>query len=322
MKDLFKHVRELNRREQLWSCGDTLILGVSGGPDSMCLLDLMVRCAHKDDLTLIVAHVNYGLRAEDSDADEELVRKVSRKHNLVYDVKHIQPNNRTGSEALWREQRRAHFNAVKEQYGAQTIFLGHTANDQAETILLHLLRGAGLNGLRGMQYSKQNVIRPLLRIQKKEILAYCKQRHISYGADVTNHDLAFTRNRIRHKLLPLLAQEYNPEIITILQRAADHIATDYDFLDDAATRCIPAEIAKESVTFSARAYQNCHRALQHGRLHQFVSILQKEQVDITASNIDELHKVLVSEKNKHHVVRLKGLKMERKGDTVKLTTEV
>lgn len=319
MKDLFKHVQNVNRTEHLWSQGDTLVLGVSGGSDSMTLLDLMLQCAKKDELTLIVTHVNYGLRGDDSDADEALVKAQCTVHKVRFCVKRFTDTAHKGSEAQWRKQRYDYFEEVRHEHTANHILVGHNANDQAETLLLHLLRGTGLNGLRGMQYHRDNIVRPLLKVDKQQVIAYCKMYDIAFREDLSNRDRTLRRNRIRNELLPTLQKDYNNEIVRILSTTADHIANDYDYIGQMAQKCLPVKMDAMEVVFSARSYKTCHPSLQNMRLHQIISHLQKKEVNFTSRSIAELHKAIMSTKNKHQYVYMKGLKMERKGDTVRLT---
>lgn len=322
MKDLYKYIRDTNRKEYLWSQGDTLLLGVSGGSDSLCLLDLMVRCSTKDELSLIVAHVNYGLRGSDADADEDLVRTFCAKYRIPFHVKRFEKIDQRASEALWREQRYKYFEKLRCDLYVDRILIGHNANDQAETLLLHLLRGSRLNGMCGMRFRRDVIVRPLLGVQKWQVVDYCKERGIIFGEDTTNNDHTFVRNRIRHELLPFLEKDYNKEIIKSLSTMASQISVDYDYIEQMAKKSLPIEMNEKEASFIVDAYKLCHPALQKMRLYQIITTLQKNEINITSRNIAEMDKAIMSTKNKSQIVKMKGLKMERKGDTVKLTIDM
>lgn len=321
MKNLLKFVQNINAQEHLWSRGDSLLIGVSGGADSMCLLNLMAQLTKKENLMLVVAHVNYGLRGEASDADENNVRATCEAYHLPLHVKMIKNEGLEGSEALWRKQRYAYFEEVRRTQKADHIVVAHNANDQAETLLLHLLRGTSLNGLQGMRHRRSAVIRPFLKVQRKDILRYCEDHHITFAEDKTNSDNSFTRNHIRNELLPFLQKGFNREIIKTLSVTADQVSVDYNYLEEMARKCLPSEFCEVTVAFSAKRYCSCHRALQRVRLHQIIVYLQKDDINVTSRNIAELHKAIASIKNKHQNVKMRGLKMQRKGDTVKFTTK-
>ena len=319
MKNLVNYVQNVNFHESLWNEGDTFIVAVSGGSDSMCLLDILVKIARKEDLNLIVAHVNYGLRGTDSDADEEVVRVQCAEYEIPFNVKMVKETGHKGSEAEWRKQRYTYFENLRNEHNAAHIVVGHNANDQAETLLLHLLRGSGLNGLCGMRYHRDSIIRPLLKVQKSQIIAYCKMHSITYREDQTNSDDVYKRNLIRNDLLPSLEKKYNKEIVKSLATAAGHIANDYDFISKESCEILPVEMNEKTASFSAHTYQLCHKAVQNMRLYQIISSLQGDEINITSRNIAEFHKAIISTKNKHQIVKMKGLKMQRKGDTVKFT---
>ncbi|ACX53138.1 tRNA(Ile)-lysidine synthetase [Ammonifex degensii KC4] len=215
--------------------GDKVVVGVSGGPDSVALLDLLYRLREDKELSLYVAHLHHGLRAE---ADEEaaMVSELARRYGLPFfldrvDVKKHAQQNKLSIETAARELRYRFLLEVAGEVGANRIALGHQADDQAETVLLHLLRGTGLSGLRGIPPVRGPFIRPLLRVRRAEIEAYCQWRGLSPCLDLSNWSLEYTRNRIRHQLLPLLAREFNPSIVEVLCRLAEIAREEDEFLE-------------------------------------------------------------------------------------------
>lgn len=192
------------------SFGTRLVVGVSGGPDSMALLDVMRRLKGEVNLDFVAVHVNHGLRRE-AKADQKLVEDYCRAHNLpliikTVDVKSSLGKNGGGLEERARELR---YQALKSVGGY--VVTAHTLDDQVETVLFNFLRGAGMRGMAGMRDFVRGILRPFLGVPKVDILAYVEKHKVPYRVDKTNLDKKFTRNRIRHELLPTL-REYNPKI--------------------------------------------------------------------------------------------------------------
>jgi tRNA(Ile)-lysidine synthase len=209
----------------LLPAGDSLLVGVSGGADSVALLHALVKLGHRPH----VCHLNHKLRGAASDGDAEFVRQLAQSYDLPCT---IEDRNVTPDEDSCRQARREFFALVSERTGIHTLALAHTADDQVETFLLRLLRGAGVPGLVGIWPERQmgpvRVIRPLLGVRRVEILEYLKSEGLTWREDASNADTRFTRNRVRHELLPLLEREFNPAIRETLLRTAE-ILRDEDF---------------------------------------------------------------------------------------------
>lgn len=319
MKNLIKYTQNTNALYHLWHSGDVLIIGVSGGPDSMCLLDVMVHIAQKEHLSLIVAHVNYGLRGNDSLDDQKLVQNTAKKHNLVCEILEYK-GDLSGGEALFRDIRYTFFAQLKEKYRAYATVVGHTKNDQAETMLLHLLRGSGLRGMGGMRMkSSQDIIRPFLRIRREDIVAYCDAHNVRFHIDKTNKNIIYTRNCVRNELLPLLEKKYNPHIIDTLADTATLIADDYNALTEYLVPFWHINDTKKSLIFDRDVFLAQHIALQRLALRSMIIQLCGHVVNIEKGFIEELRHALTCDKNKPQKICGKDLKMQRKGGKVKLT---
>ena len=204
-----------------------LLLAVSGGPDSMAMLDQHVKA--RPPFPLTVAHVNHGLRPE-SDGEEALVRDYCEAHGIPClvrraDVKREMQKGETVESAA-RRIRYAFFRSVAKETGATHLATAHTRDDQCETVLLHLLHGAGARGLRGILPLRKEgtltVVRPLLSCGKSELIAYCRDNAVPYATDASNDDLSYTRNRVRHLLLPEM-ERINPNVRRALCRTAESL---------------------------------------------------------------------------------------------------
>jgi tRNA(Ile)-lysidine synthase len=200
-----------------------LLVGCSGGADSTVLLDALLALAPEAELELAVCHLNHGLRAA-ATADEQHVRAMAESYGLPLFVDHVDLASETGSlEAVARRARLDFFARAVEQWSADGIALGHSADDQAETVLMNLARGTGLRGLGGMRprtaVNGMLILRPLMFARRAAIRAYARARGLTWKEDETNQDLALTRNRVRQRLLPEL-ENLHPGAVDNLVRAA------------------------------------------------------------------------------------------------------
>lgn len=263
---LAKLIWDFSKGQGLLRPGDRVVVGVSGGPDSLCLLDVMHRLAGKHELELHVAHLNHGLRRE-ARADAEFVRAEANKRACRFwtetvNVRAAAQAGKLSLETAARQLRYDFLRRTAEQAGADRVAVAHTADDQAETVLMHLLRGTGLRGLRGMlpktvigdyaignwhapgpdrQFPIANLqspvylVRPLLHTTRSDVLAYCAEHKLSPRLDRSNRDRRFTRNRVRRELLPAL-EAFNPNIRVVLARLAQTAAGDYEIWLEAVRR--------------------------------------------------------------------------------------
>lgn len=190
---------------------DVLVVAVSGGPDSMVLLGLLEQVYRENKRKLIVAHINHGLRKA-AEEEEGLVADYTKKHKLQFVSRKITLSNKSaGVEERARELRYAILQTIAYAHKARWIVTAHTADDQVETVIANWLRGSGARGLGGMRLVAGNIVRPMLSVQKQRLLDYAKKHKLRYTIDESNANLQFTRNRIRHQLLPSL-RKFNPQI--------------------------------------------------------------------------------------------------------------
>ena len=231
---LLAHLVRTVRQQQLFVPGHHLLVAVSGGPDSIALLSLLHSLARSWRLTLTVVHCNYGLRGAESDGDESFVNIFCRERQLPLVIHRpvlVKRRQRSSLQAAARDARYAFMKQLAHEVGADRIAVGHTANDQAETVLMWLLRGAGITGLGGMPYAREDrIIRPLLAATREEVVAYLNDEGLTYRRDSSNEKPLYHRNRIRKELLPVITR-LAPAAVRVLQRQADIFREDEQYLE-------------------------------------------------------------------------------------------
>ena len=227
MAQFVKTIQNFAFLNDLWEKDSKIIVGVSGGSDSVCLLDVLNKLAPKYGFQLHIAHVNYGLRDKASDLDEVFVRKLAAKYELPLSVLIAKKRQYSGNlESNLRKIRYDYFEELRLEIGFDNVAVAHNQDDQAETVLMRIIRGSGLNGLSAMKAKSVKIIRPLLGTSKGDILAYVKENKLKYRTDKSNADIKFLRNSIRHGLLPYLEKNFNPSIKKTLSEWSIAVACD------------------------------------------------------------------------------------------------
>lgn len=312
-RDLLTRVRRTIERYHLFAPGERVVVGVSGGPDSLCLLHVLRRLRPEYELQLHVAHLHHGIRGAEADADAAFVAETASTWGMPCTVERVdvpalaaQPG--VALEEAARQARYAFLARVARHIGARTIAVGHNADDQTETVLMHWLRGAGLAGLRGMlpvtpldtlrlallspkerpDTRGLRLVRPLLEVPRAQIEAYCQTHGLQPRFDRSNLDTTFYRNRLRHELLPLL-ETYNPQVRDILRRSAAVIADDYALLraqlEQAWAQTVVAE-GEKAVEFDLAAWRALPRSLQRATLREAVHRLRRSLRNINWVHIE------------------------------------
>jgi tRNA(Ile)-lysidine synthase len=302
-----------------------IVIGVSGGPDSLCLLHTLQVLSRARGWSLYVAHLHHGLRGQDADADAEFVAHLAAEWGMPCtveraDVPALARRKRLAVEEAARQARYAFLARLARQLGAGFIAVGHTADDQAETVLMHFLRGAGLAGLRGMMVATPlaeyrlaeedqeiaaaseaaplMLLRPLLEVPRAEVEAYCACHGLSPRFDRSNLDKTYFRNRLRHELLPILAT-YNPGIKRILCRTAAVVTDDYEYLHGEMLRAWARIVHREtptSIAFDLAQWRALPPSLGRAVLREAVHRLRRALRNINWEHIERAFRLACDEK--------------------------
>lgn len=234
---LVKRVAEQIKKYAMVTGGETVVAGVSGGPDSVALLHILYRLREQFDFRLVVAHLNHGFRGAEADADARFVEELADSLGLesyikARNVPEYSIREGISAQVAAREIRYSFLSEAALKSGASRVALGHHADDQAETILLHLLRGTGPGGLGGMQPVRDGFyIRPLLSVNRSEIETYCRHHNLLTRLDSSNLQAKYLRNRIRLELIPLLEKNYNPNLADALNRLGEICREEDEYLE-------------------------------------------------------------------------------------------
>ena len=308
-EELRQRVLHFIVKEGLVQGGETLLVGVSGGADSVCLLHILDRLKETLRLDLHVVHLNHMLRGADSDADALYVRGLAQRLGIAAtvesrDVLAQQREHRLSVEEAARQVRYDFFAEVAASLGAGRIAVGHTADDQVETILMHLVRGSGLLGMRGMRpltYWRSPsgdapliVVRPLLEVAREETEAYCREHGVEPRIDFSNYSGAALRNRFRHELVPLL-RSYNPAIRAALLRTARAAADDLSFLEEQVSLVWEGAVREQpnGLLLDTGELAMLHPALKRHLLRRAVAEMVGDLSDIESSHIEKMMAALM-----------------------------
>ena len=319
--------------------GTHLVVGISGGPDSSALLHCLSRLRQRYDLHLHAAHLNHNFRGEEAEEDARFAAAIAKELALPAtverrDVLVYQRERRISSfEQAARELRYSFLAEVADGVGASAVAVGHTSDDLAETVLLHILRGSGIHGLRGMSESSSwpfaregralRLFRPLLNSTKAETENYCLELDKEYRIDSGNYLSRFTRNRVRQNLLPLLASEYNPRVRESLVRLSRTASLELDYLEAEVERWWPrvAVVEDGAVCFDRPALLAVHPALQKLLFRRAFTHLTGDARRLSERHLDAMVKLAQSKMSGRRLDLPNRLKLHRSYDQLRLSQD-
>lgn len=309
------------RRAQLFRAGERVGVAVSGGADSVLLLDFMKQLAGKMGLSIAAIHFNHHLRGAESDADERFVRERARDYGVEFirggaDVAKVAREKHCNLEATARDLRYRFFFSLVNQRKLDKVATAHTADDQAETVLLRLLRGTGTRGLGGIYpVLEGGVTRPLLNLTRAEIKAELGRRGLAFRVDSSNQNTRFLRNKVRSELLPWLRKEFNPGIISLLKELADRARDEEGYLEQQAWERARAWRVREgrNEKIPVRPLIQFPRAIARRVLRQMVMTARGSLRGVTHGHIEALRRFAATAQS-GRALELPGLAVQKEFD--------
>lgn len=301
---MLRKVKDFIEQNSMIEKGDRIVLGVSGGADSVCLLYMLSEICSKQQIPLIVVHINHGIRGEDAKRDEQFVAKLCRELKLEYEiftanVVQIAKTENLSEEEAGRKVRYEAFFQVCKDKKCNKIAIAHNKNDVAETVLFHLFRGTGIRGLSGIQPistrriegSEITIIRPLLCLERKEIEEYLKERNISYQIDATNLTDAYSRNKIRNQILPYAMNEINPNAIAHITQMASQLKEIENFINlqvDLRYSLLTNNTENGRIAIDVNAFNHEDIIIQKGIIRKVIEKLAGGLKDLEAIHVEQV----------------------------------
>ena len=295
---LEEKVRKTIREYNLIEKNDSIVVGVSGGPDSMTLLSILLKLKEEFNLKIYVAHVNHMLR-ENAIKDEGYVKEFCEKNNIEIFIKkanisEIAQKEKIGLEEAGRNVRYNFFEEVLKNTESNKIAIAHNLNDKVETIIMNTLRGSGVSGLKGIEAKRKKYIRPLIEIERYEIEKYCIENKINPRHDESNDDNTYTRNKIRNIVIPYIKNEFNPNIIKTLNRLSEIIKEEDEYVQSE-TEKIFKEILltdeKNKIEFDPRKFNEQEKVIQKNLILLAIKKVKGSTQGIEKVNIDDIIKL-------------------------------
>lgn len=333
--DLLHRISRTIRALQMIREGDRVLIGVSGGPDSVLLLYLLHRLSLELSFRIGVAHFNHCLRGKMSDDDAGFVQSLSRDLNLSYytdqkDTMGYKKKHGLSLEDAARRLRYEFYHAVAKADGFNKIALGHHKDDNAEVVLMHLFRGSGPKGISGIPAVRSHpedditIVRPLMDLTKSEIMDFLNRMKIPYVMDKTNRDKAYLRNKVRHELLPVLKSTFNPNITESLHRLASILSTEEDWIEtilDPVYEKTLIQPAGGPLRISLTEFVKLHTAVQRRVIRRAVGKIQGHAKRFTLSHIDAVIRFATSGPNGGSIDLPGCIRVSRDSDTLLITRE-
>ena len=297
--------------------GDKIVIGVSGGPDSICLLYILNTLKEKYNLQLFVAHINHMIR-ENAKIDEQYVVDFCKKIDvpvfvLHSDVLNLSKQQKISVEEAGRNVRYEFFNEVLEKTKSNKIAIAHNCNDKAETVIMNVLRGSGISGLKGIEAKRDNkYIRPLIECTREEIEAYCKDHDLETRHDESNDENIYKRNKIRNIVIPFIKKEFNSNIIATINRLSVVATQEDEYINKIVEKeynniCISKK--ENEIELDLKKFNDLDIVIKNRMILYVVNILQQHTKGIEKVNIEDIIKLCSNNIGNKFLVPTKGLKV-------------
>ncbi|MDH4164197.1 MAG: tRNA lysidine(34) synthetase TilS [Nitrospirota bacterium] len=323
---LIDAVRETIKKHSLLSPGDRVVVAVSGGPDSVCLLSVLRELSRELDLTLQVAHVDHMFRGKESADDARFVADLANKLGLPssigqFDVPRYCRERGCSSQEGARKVRYGFLQQVAHDTGASRIATGHTADDQAETLLMRLIRGAGVAGLSGIPPVRDNVVRPLIEITRTQVLDYLRQQDLAYRVDPSNDQPVYTRNRIRLEVLPVL-KRLNPRIVETLALEAALLRDEDEAVEEHLRAIAEHAVARNDdvLALKREAFESLPAAFRRRLFRIVVNMTEADASSLSLGQVDDALAFLMTARTGRSLHLPRGLTVTREYDRFVFST--
>ena len=306
------------KKYKLINKNDRVVIGVSGGPDSICLLHVLNSLKEQLEIELYVAHINHMIRKE-ADMETEYVKGFCKNLGIEcfikkVDVERISKKEKRGTEETGRSIRYSFFNEVAIEVGANRIATAHNLNDKAETVLLNIVRGSGTAGLKGIEAKRDEVfIRPLIETSREDIEDYCKKNKLEPKIDKTNMENIYRRNKIRNELIPYIQKEFNPNIVKTINRLSQVVAEENEYLENITRNTFDSVCVEKNsdnqIILDLKKFNNLELVIKRRIILYTINKVVGNTMGIEKINIDEIIKLCNSNIGNKFLTPTKNIKI-------------
>lgn len=325
-------VIETIKKNRLIVNGDKIVLGVSGGPDSISMLDILREIKEENiiQFEIVVAHINHMIRKEAIE-DEEYVRNYCEKNGIKcyikrVDVQELAQNKKIGTEEAGRKVRYEFFDEIAKKTNSNKISIAHNKNDKIETIIMHVLRGSGISGLVGIEPIRDNkYIRPLIECERKEIEEYCDNKKLEPKIDKTNFENDYTRNKIRNIVIPYIKEEFNPNIIETINRLSCVVTEEEAYINkivEQAYKKLLVESNKKEITLDLKKFNDQDEVIKNRVILYTIKLLNGSTQGIGKVHIKDIVKLCDNKIGNKYLTPNKNLKILIKNKKIFFISQV
>ena len=326
---IFEKVLSTINKHNLIEEGDRIVLGVSGGPDSICLLHLLNRLKEELKIEIYAAHLNHQIRGIEAQKDALYVSQICESMGVTHFIKSIDvptycEENGLSIEEGARKLRYEMFDEIRKKTKSNKIAVGHNLNDQAETVLMRIMRGTGLQGLRGIEYIRDNeIIRPILDLDRSEIEAYCDKHKLNPRIDKSNLESIYTRNKIRLELIPYMKDNFNSNIIESIVRMSNGLKNDSDYIEEEALMKFSevCTFKPDTVEVNLNQYLDLHNAIKVRVLRNGIKYILGDTNFLDQKHIEDVIGLENENKINKKINLPRGVFAYRKQNSIVLTTK-
>lgn len=322
-----KNVEETIKQFNMIEKGDRVLVAVSGGPDSMSLLNYLFDNKELFKIEIFACHVNHGIR-ENAKIDEEYVKKYCEEKNIKLFINHsdipsIAKDEKRGIEETGRKVRYEFFEKIAKEENISKIAVAHNKNDNAETVIMNLFRGSGLSGIKGIEAKRKKYIRPLIECERQEIEDYCERKKINPRHDESNDDNTYTRNKIRNVVIPYIKNEFNPNIIDTLKRFSDIIKEDEEFIESITNETFEkiASLSNNEISFNVKEFNANPIVIQKSLIKKSIKMVVGSLNEIDKVNIEDIIKLCNNNIGNKYLLPNKNVRIEMKSKKIIIKKE-